>query len=234
MTGDALLLSLRHAWYWCRARWGVVLALLPVGTDWLDTGHWPNHPRELLTEVLVGALIFVGVLKLHARAGHYRELAHRDPLTGIGNRRALEADLAGAQLAANDAPALTLAYLDLNGFKALNDSKGHKAGDDLLRSVAKALEHGVRSGKDKCYRLGGDEFAVLFEGVPPEQCPAVLERALSKLKAEGISASIGMASLMSGESAASLVARADARMYQAKPKAQRGGQRLATLSVRTG
>jgi two-component system cell cycle response regulator len=92
------------------------------------------------------------------------ELAERDALTGLNNRRALLRDLELALTAAADSPRLMLLF-DLNGFKLYNDTFGHPAGDALLQRLARRLaEHAAPHGR--AYRLGGDEFCALLEPAP--------------------------------------------------------------------
>lgn len=89
------------------------------------------------------------------------ELVHRDPLTGLHNRRALDSDLEQS-----DTQPL-LAVIDIDGLKDLNDELGHAAGDDLLRRFATELTQAAAHG-DRIYRLGGDEFALLLMHAQPE------------------------------------------------------------------
>jgi diguanylate cyclase (GGDEF)-like protein len=93
-------------------------------------------------------------------------LAQYDSLTGIPNRQFFSDQLGRATARARrDAKKVALLYLDLDGFKAINDTMGHHAGDELLKAVAERLKKAVRAG-DVVARLGGDEFAVLLEGLP--------------------------------------------------------------------
>ena len=98
-----------------------------------------------------------------------QRLADHDPLTDLWNRRRFEEELrrqvARCQRYGEKA---ALLVMDLDGFKAVNDSFGHKVGDDLLKLVAAALQRRVR-GTDAVARLGGDEFAVLLGNVSPDQ-----------------------------------------------------------------
>ncbi|QIL20809.1 sensor domain-containing diguanylate cyclase [Thermomonas sp. HDW16] len=96
-----------------------------------------------------------------------------DPATGLPNRRALMSELA-RRLARSERNhnALLVAFIDLDGFKAINDQHGHEAGDRMLVLVGHALVHAARAG-DYCARLGGDEFVVLAS-VPPEEGEAAL------------------------------------------------------------
>jgi len=145
-----------------------------------------------------------------------------DPLTGVRNRRTLEADARdftarGAR--ADERAALLL--IDLDGFKAVNDTHGHAVGDQLLVDVAAAVIDTVRAG-EPVYRIGGDEFAVLVSHDRPDAPRAVAERVRRAVAAATasrglpeVTVSIGVAGLGDGGAAAALRA-ADAALYRAK------------------
>jgi len=157
--------------------------------------------------------------------GVLAEQAVRDPLTGLANRTLVEERLRGAL--AHDARTggtTGLLFLDLDGFKAVNDRHGHAVGDLVLRAVADRLTRGVRPS-DTVARIGGDEFVVLAEGASPAGLPPLVDRlraavaepiALGTLSLE-VTVSIGFAVSAAGESdAVALFAAADAAMYAAK------------------
>ncbi len=170
---------------------------------------------------------------LASREAELRHLAFRDPLTGLANR-ALFIDRLDHALAlhARDLRPVSLVYIDLDGFKLINDTLGHAAGDDLLVRVAERLTGALRGG-DTVARLGGDEFAVLLEdGGDPADGTARISAALwTPFVVAGASlpvrASVGVSALDPSDSpvnADELLARADSAMYSAK---RAGGGRVA-------
>ncbi|MFN3565077.1 MAG: diguanylate cyclase [Burkholderiaceae bacterium] len=167
-------------------------------------------------------------------------LALTDPLTGLLNRRAVQRDLArwchpgGGALLSHSVLAI-----DLDGFKFVNDTAGHEAGDALLRGLAQAMI-GCTRPEDRVARVGGDEFVVLLRNMDGEAAVAVAERLLRAICAfelpwQGrslrVSASIGVARLEpgSGDSAAAAAFEAaDAACYRAK----RGGKNRICVADR--
>lgn len=118
-----------------------------------------------------------------------RDLADEDPLTGLANRRRLDAALRDAlALAARHGHGGALIYADLTGFKAVNDGFGHDTGDEVLRRVAAAMRERCRA-TDTVARLGGDEFAILLPVVTPAQA-RVFQRALQRVL-DGITVPVG-------------------------------------------
>lgn len=156
--------------------------------------------------------------------------ALHDPLTGLPNRR-LFADQLDAQLARarRNGESVGVLFVDLDGFKAVNDSFGHDIGDALLVEISRRLNAGVRAG-DCVARLGGDEFVIMLAGVDGEAAAqAVAEKLRGMIRElaviEGIEltpgASIGVAVGPTDESAEELLQRADREMYAAKAKGKR-------------
>ncbi len=105
----------------------------------------------------------------------FREVALRDPLTGLPNRRMLDERGADLVAAGVDPERMAVLYIDLDGFKQVNDTLGHKAGDELLLSFAARLARAVRPA-DLAGRLGGDEFAVLLHDTSEAEASAVADR----------------------------------------------------------
>ncbi len=156
-------------------------------------------------------------LRLHSEelARRLRAEARTDPLTGLGNRRQwdeqLELELERARRAGSG---LAVALVDLDRFKAVNDTLGHAAGDRLLREVAEAFAGAVRS-IDLVTRVGGEEFAVALPTSSLELAAQIVERLRTSVPS-GITASAGLALWHGYEDAATLVQRADTALYDAK------------------
>jgi diguanylate cyclase (GGDEF)-like protein len=154
-------------------------------------------------------------------------MAHHDTLTGLPNRSMLDERVASAIEAADErGGSMTLAFLDLDNFKLVNDSLGHHAGDALLKIVAARMQQCVRAS-DSIVRLGGDEFVVLINGAMrkgesvEDRLRAVREAVAEPVLIEGrsfqITCSMGVAAYPEhGRNATELMARADAAMYRAK------------------
>lgn len=154
------------------------------------------------------------------------QLARSDPLTGLPNRLLLrEAFRLGVDSSAVTGRPLAVHYLDLDGFKAINDGYGHPAGDAVLREVARRLNETVRAG-DTASRLGGDEFVLVQVGVEhPSEAEMLARRIIRTISApyliDGrelrISVSIGIAmSPEFGTDLEDLIACADAALYRSK------------------
>lgn len=151
-----------------------------------------------------------------------RQLSLTDALTGLGNRRHLDETLS-AEVARGlrYKQPLSLAMLDLDHFKRVNDTWGHEMGDRVLQATASCLRNMLRQ-TDRAFRQGGEEFVLLMPATALEQATACAERlrvALSDFSDDALppmTASLGVARLLPGESAAELLARADAALYRAK------------------
>jgi diguanylate cyclase (GGDEF)-like protein len=162
--------------------------------------------------------------KEHER--HLEQIAHYDPLTGVPNRVLLADRLSQALARAKrDKGLMAVCYLDLDGFKPVNDTYGHDVGDKVLVEISRRIKDAVRED-DTVARLGGDEFVVLLVGLQmPEECAGSLHRMLERInqpivvrgKVLNISASIGVALYPEDEQDAdTLLRHADQAMYVAK------------------
>ena len=171
------------------------------------------------------AFLFVGYLlaRLRRSLDRQMQLSRTDPLTRLRNSRAFyeEAPALMSLCARRERP-VTLAYLDLDKFKSVNDELGHRAGDEMLRRVADKLRESLRPS-DLCARLGGDEFAILFPELDADSAVTTLERlrtgvaAAAHSPARAVSVSIGAVTFVSGPfDLEQMIQQADALMYQTK------------------
>ena len=154
--------------------------------------------------------------ELERSRAQIRHQAEHDALTGLANRHLFRERVETTRVGA-------LLYIDLDGFKGVNDALGHAAGDALLRIVAERLRRGLRPG-DLAARLGGDEFAVLLGGADADAAEAAAERLRDALNAQvrldgrlvTLGASIGVATFADARDADCLMRSADAAMYEQK------------------
>jgi diguanylate cyclase (GGDEF)-like protein len=167
--------------------------------------------------------------------------ARHDPLTELPNRARLH-ELIDAELRRPSRPAVTVLFLDVDGFKEVNDSLGHEVGDDLLRQLSARLSSRTRAG-DTVGRLGGDEFVVLCPNCDVDGAEALAQRFQSSFdqpfdlggRIARLTASIGVATAADGDTSvrsSDLVRDADLAMYAAKA-AGRNGVRIFTGELRS-
>jgi diguanylate cyclase (GGDEF)-like protein len=204
------------------------LAFLTAPTLTLfESGLSSNAVVALLATALTTAFILtrftIAVREQEKAQRLLAEQARRDPLTGLANRSVLSAEMQRV-LPGRDDPVAVL-YLDLDGFKTVNDRHGHEAGDLVLSVVAQRLSAAVR-GSDLVVRLGGDEFVLLCPALPEPEAIGLAERVLRDVAAPivfrgqtlDIGASVGIAAY-GPESAAGdneMLRTADEAMYEAK------------------
>jgi len=155
-----------------------------------------------------------------------RYLAYHDQLTGLPNRKHFhESIIQSIEWAASNKQLVALLFLDLDGFKEVNDTRGHDMGDLLLKVVAKRLT-GCLRGSDTVSRLGGDEFTVILPGIPKPEDAAIVAEKIVRTLAKGfileghtiyITVSIGISIYpLDGENMDALMKNADSAMYRAK------------------
>ncbi len=163
-------------------------------------------------------------------------LSVRDCLTDLYNRRFFDQRIKEEiERATRQCYPLFLIMLDLDNFKHINDMKGHRAGDEILRILARVLKRSTRNYVDTVFRYGGDEFAIIIPQATLEQAEHIAERVrlnYLKEKVEGTSLSIGVASFDKDETGQGdlvniLVQRADEAMYAAK---KAGGNRVVVYA----
>jgi diguanylate cyclase (GGDEF)-like protein/PAS domain S-box-containing protein len=186
---------------------------------WLEVTH-----TNLLGDTAVDGVV-TNLRDVTESYAYQQQLSHQashDSLTELANRSLFGEQLQRA-IARSARSGLSLALIDLDDFKAVNDTLGHQAGDSLLIAVAERLRLSVRPS-DLVARLGGDEFAVLLEDIPRSAVGAAAERILSALTEPIavhdqdllVQASIGIADAGPDDDASGLLRHADIAMYEAK------------------
>jgi len=217
------------AWYLGR-RWGYAFSVLAAAT-WqvanIYAGEVRTHPAVFLwnAATLVGFFAVTAALLdgLRRRLEFEKDLSRTDPTTGVLNPRGfgerLEAVVTDAHRFQRP---FTLLYLDADGFKAVNDTLGHSAGDTVLKAAAQALRKGLR-GSDAAGRLGGDEFAVVLPDTDEEGARTASGKILGHLREAmaaggwGVTFSAGCATFASAPSTGDAALQtADGLMFQAK------------------
>lgn len=174
-------------------------------------------------------------LRLQQREAEILALSLRDPLTGVGNRRALEQALAlETSRAERTGESLCALMADIDHFKRVNDTYGHEAGDKVLAAFGDLLRRQTRA-TDVVARFGGEEFVVLMPHTDIERATDTAERireALASSRFEPlpgpVTVSVGVAELAADESGESLLRRADMALYEAK---QSGRNRVVARST---
>ena len=240
-----LVTTLLYAAFFFPAQWAWPLSLeliLVAGTPILYDGNaieeaFLPHYVALVAGFLSATWVLVGLRRrLHEAELHHRDIAHRDPLTGVANRRQFDAVLQGEIAArtrprggrrASDESPLALLLLDLDDFKGINDNHGHPVGDAILRQVAERAQSILRAS-DTLARIGGDEFAIVAPGVHADAvrnlarsvCDAVSTQ-YSDAAIPSPSASVGWAVYpQDGQDFESLINAADERMLSSKRPAE--------------
>ncbi len=198
-----------------------------LGDVMLLVDHVPEFVRAFLSTVVTLAVLWAltsqNVVWSTGEAAA-RQQAERDPLTGLANRRRLLERLE----ALLDGPMrqMSLAMVDIDHFKLVNDTHGHDVGDAALQAVARTLHEQVREG-DLVARWGGEEFVVVFAGVGLDQAAVAAERCRAAVAAARprreddpwfpeVTASFGLTTLAAGDTPADIMRRADEQLYRAK------------------
>lgn len=212
-----------------------------------DTGHWSGEiwnktksgyifPQQLTISAVQDELgrttsyvgLYADISALKAQEQQLERMAHYDMLTQLPNRLLLSSRIQQAMTDTHEMRTFAVAFLDLDGFKAVNDTHGHESGDALLKALGQRMQQALRSG-DTLARIGGDEFVALLHDLPRrEACIPVLQRLLQAAATSvrigehdlSVSASIGVSFFppthKSPIGVDDLLRQADQAMYQAK------------------
>lgn len=204
-------------------------AAVPLGELRVFLAPDREVPHLLVTQLRAAALLIAALLAAQSdlrdaqeHAAIALQIAERDELTGLGNRRAwlraLHAETVRCRR--RPAPAAVLA-VDLDRLKQANDTGGHAHGDELLRRTGEVLREQSRASDTAC-RLGGDEFALLAPETGATSAEALASRLRTALRQAGVAASLGVAVSPDGTELTSAWAAADGLMYT--DKARRRGE----------
>ncbi len=197
----------------------------------LEDGETAEEANKVLSQNLVDIIRHANALEHELTAS--QNAIFTDPLTGIWNRRYLEAELATGL--SHPGHQYYLALLDIDHFKRVNDKHGHIVGDQVLKLVAAEIKRLIRDDDVLC-RYGGEEFAILFHNVSKEDCIEIVERVrigvakhklVSRRKRDmigSVTLSAGLAQVEAGDDFDTAVDRADRLLYEAK---QQGRDRIA-------
>lgn len=212
--------------YWQGEIWGRRKngALFP---EWLTISIATNKTGKITHYIS----LFSDITEQKHEVSHFEYLAHHDSLTGLPNRILFDERLTAAiALAHRHGNALAVLYIDLDGFKQINDTLGHGCGDQLLQQVAVRLGQCIRES-DAVARLGGDEFVILLNDLSGQRSAEDVARKILRLlrtpyylsaQETVISASIGIALFPEhGTNKTTLLEKADAAMYKAKSGSHR-------------
>ena len=230
-----MLGSIRSAVIWLLVS-GIALVVmqLTLGGGVVFAIPATQHPHFLYIFSLIGASIAIAAFllivenarriafqRLKAANRTISELAIRDALTGVYNRRHIVDEVSRAEAAAR---CFSLCLLDLDHFKSINDNYGHAAGDETLKAVAAAIQSEVR--REDCFgRYGGEEFLLLLIDTDLDGSRQFLERIRIRIEAlalsgistiPGVTVSVGIAQYRRGETYAQTISRADQALYGAK------------------
>ncbi|PRY16784.1 GGDEF domain-containing protein [Kineococcus rhizosphaerae] len=183
----------------------MALTRRPVAVGWLAAGS------VALIALVVGR-VWDLLQRLRSQSRRLEALARTDPLTGLANRRTLEHELS-RQCRADRGDEVFLALVDLDHFKRYNDSRGHQAGDDLLKAASAAWVESLGAGGFLA-RWGGEEFVAVVTGSATDAAHRF--EALRRVVPDGQTCSVGVAQWVPGEAVDATLQRADAALYAAK------------------
>ena len=196
-----------------------IFALLPA----LETLGGAFETLTILVAILVtGALAFAFSIITNRQRQQLMHLATRDPLTGVGNRRALSNKLREVvNMFKRAGSPVSMLLMDLDHFKKVNDAHGHAAGDEILKQITKIIKLRIRV-TDSLYRIGGEEFVIVLEGQDLQRASHLAEQLRTIVEAnelvpnQAVTISVGVAELKTGETGNDWIQRADEALYRAK------------------
>ena len=195
------------------------LLVLALGGKFESTTYMASF---LITASLVSVFAYIFAARSESQRAQLKRLAMLDPLTGIGNRRAMEHELhIAVETFKRKQLEFGLIMLDLDHFKHVNDRFGHDAGDRVLVAFTELIGKSTRN-TDRLFRFGGEEFVLLLPGLDVTALGRVAENLRKTIAAHltcpagAVTSSLGAVMLYADEDWASWLARADAALYRAK------------------
>jgi len=226
---EAARLTLNRSYLWYQTGWALVLLCIAIAVLFFGIYRFTAHKarqRERQLETLVNQR----TEELQAALSTVEQLSRTDGLTGVANRRYFEERLASAwKQALRSGESLGIIMLDIDRFKQYNDALGHQAGDDCLKKIAAALQHGTLRDRDMIARYGGEEFIILLHGADHEAATQIALRIMERIRllklrhpdsdiSPYVSISLGCATATTDalSGATELIKRADQALYRAK------------------
>lgn len=242
ITISALLVALAAFGITSRFRWRWLLGVLAIPVPLL-LSLGLLHGANLWFAPVSATMGFAAMMVIWTlwQMRYWRRQANRDTLTGLANRMRFEETLRRENDAARrSGRPLTLLLIDVDHFKACNDTYGHQVGDRLLRHLGRTIEEVARRPRDLAARFGGDEFALILPDTPPAGAEQLVQSLISRVRQLSIpvdkahhsrikiSVTIGLCTVLPGleDGPARLFEAADTALYQAK-QAGRDGYRIA-------
>ncbi|MBC5809472.1 MAG: GGDEF domain-containing protein [Candidatus Eremiobacteraeota bacterium] len=209
-----------------RGSWYVAVGLVADGRRlailYADGPPSGEPTSDLLDCMRITARFAAAGLRMASVTVQLRDQAHRDALTGLPNRRALEERARAILTARPIGTQSALILVDIDDFKTLNDKNGHLFGDGVIQSVATTLAMAARNG-DFVARYGGDEFIVLLDRLAPGEARHSVRRFSAALRSARLRCSLGIAVFPSGGATlAELLAAADRALYAVKAAGKNG------------
>lgn len=217
--------ALMAVFYLVKPRVAIFFAVVLIGAlipKFLNGDNSFHTTTIMITIVVMSAFGYAFSIVTNRQRRLLIRMATRDPLTGAGNRRALENKLAEVVAGfSRNSVAASLIILDLDHFKAVNDAHGHATGDQILRSITGIVNLRIRVN-DSLYRIGGEEFVVVIEGQDAKGAAHLAEQLRTIVEANelvpdrAVTISLGVAELRENETANDWLHRADEALYRAK------------------
>lgn len=196
-----------------------LVALLPV---FIPANDSQLASTVIITIIVTTAFAFAFSLITNRQSEQLMQMATKDPLTGAGNRRALDIRLEqSVNRLRRSGETASLVLLDLDHFKSVNDKHGHAVGDLILKHIADIINLRIRI-TDSLFRIGGEEFVIVLDGQNLQKTGYLAEQLRVLVEAneivqdKSVTISLGVAEIRKGESGTAWLSRADAAMYCAK------------------